>query len=136
MLNTFFLMLGAVCALMLIGCYKSATTNNNNSMAGDKPAGASSSPASMGGSPGSSTVASGEKVGVAECDEFIAAYDACVSKNVPEAAKAQYKAMLTNWRDEWRKAAATPQGKAGLAQACKMMIEQQRTAMKSYNCTF
>jgi hypothetical protein len=126
MLKTFFIMLCAVGALLLVGCYKSATTNNNNSMAGDKPAGASSSPAA----------ASGEKVGVAECDEFIAAYDACVSKNVPEAAKAQYKAMLTNWRDEWRKAAATPQGKAGLAQACKMMIEQQRTAMKSYNCTF
>jgi len=140
MLKTVFLTLCALCALMLIGCGNSATTNNNNmSMANaNKPAMASSTPAAMTSTPGANakTSDSGEKIGVPECDEFITAYEACISKNVPEAARAQYKTILAQWRDSWRKAAATPQGKAGLTQACKTAIEQTRASMKQYNCTF
>ena len=78
----------------------------------------------------------GEKIGVPECDEFIAAYDACVSSKVPEPARAQYKTSIEQWRTSWRKLAANPNTKATLAQVCKQSAEQARASMKSYNCTF
>jgi hypothetical protein len=83
-----------------------------------------------------STTAAGEKIGVAECDDFIAKYDACVSSKVPEAARAQYQSSVKQWRDSWRKLAENPQTKGTLAAACKTSMESSRTAMKSYGCDF
>jgi hypothetical protein len=39
-------------------------------------------------------------------------------------------------RDSWRAAAATPQGKAGLATGCKAATEQAKSSMKSFGCEF
>jgi hypothetical protein len=38
------------------------------------------------------------------------------------------------WRDSWRQAASTPQGKAGLAQVCKSIAEQSKASLKSFGC--
>ena len=82
------------------------------------------------------TVAAGS-VGVQECDDFLAKYETCLnSKAIPEAARAQYKTSFEQTRDAWRKAAATPQGKASLAQACKTMRDTTKQAMSSFGCTF
>jgi hypothetical protein len=83
-----------------------------------------------------STSAAGEKIGVAECDDFIAKYDACVTGKVPESARAQFNASIKQWRDSWRTLAANPQTKGTLAQACKTAVESARTSMKSYGCEF
>jgi hypothetical protein len=80
--------------------------------------------------------ASGEKIGVPECDQFITAYDACVTSKVPEVARAQYKTAIEQWRTSWRKLAENPQTKATLAAACAQAKEQANTSMKSYGCTF
>ena len=121
----------ALCAVLLIGCSKTETTNNNNSSAG------SAKPGSAASSPGSSTASSsGEKIGVPECDDFIAKYDACVSSKVPEAARAQYKASIAEWRKSWKQLAENPATKATLAAACKQAAEQQAAALKSYGCSF
>ena len=77
-----------------------------------------------------------EELGVPECDDYIAKYEACVNGKVPELARAQFKASLKALRDSWRQAASTPQGKAGLAAGCKQATEQAKTAMKSYGCAF
>ena len=74
------LMLCVVCAIVLIGCSKSETTTNRENAA---PPSTSTSPTTA---PAKATTA-GEKIGVPECDDFIAAYDACVSSKVPEAAR-------------------------------------------------
>ena len=79
---------------------------------------------------------SGEKIGVPECDDFIAKYEACVSSKVPEAARAQFRKALRQWRESWRKLAANPQGRATLASACKQAAEQQAAALKAYGCAF
>ena len=39
-------------------------------------------------------------------------------------------------REQWRKLAANPTTKGGLAAACKQALESARTSMKMYNCTF
>ena len=120
-----------VCTIVLIGCTKTETANNSSSTGNaNKAATAAASPAKA------TTATAGEKIGVPECDEFIAAYDACVSSKVPEAARAQYKTAIEQWRSSWSKLAANPNTKATLAAACKQSAESARASMKSYGCTF
>ena len=118
MLTRFLFTVCVLCAFLLVGCSKSQTTTTTNS-----PSKETSS-------------SSAGAIGVPECDDFIAKYDACVSGKVPGAARAQYKNALEEWRKSWRQAASTPEGKASLAAACKQIAEQQRTAMKSFGCAF
>jgi|ERR1051325_558626 hypothetical protein len=115
--------------LILIGCSKTETGNSNTAAGNSNKATTSTASPAM-------TAAAGEKIGVPECDDFIAKYEACVSGKVPEIARAQYQSMLKTWRESWKKAASTPQGKAGLAAACKQAREQQETALKSFGCTW
>lgn len=82
------------------------------------------------------TTASGDKIGVAECDEYITKVEACLTAKVPEAARASYKSTLDTMRTTWKKAAETPQGKAGLAQGCKMALDQAKTSMGSFGCSW
>jgi|SRR5207253_7759401 len=130
MLRTSILIFSLLCAALLVGCSKTETSNDNNSSGGSKPGSAASSP-------GSSTASSsGEKIGVPECDDFIAKYDACVSSKVPETARAQYKASIAEWRKSWKQLAENPATKSTLAAACKQAAAQQAAALKSYGCSF
>jgi hypothetical protein len=75
----------------------------------------------------------GDKIGVAECDEYLDKLDTCLGK-LPEPGRGIAKSSLDANRKAWHDAAATPQGKAGLAAACKQALE---TAKKAYTtCTF
>jgi hypothetical protein len=84
----------------------------------------------------SGTTASGDKVGVAECDEYIQKVEACLTSKVPENMRGTYKSSLDTMRTTWKKAAETPQGKAALAQGCKTALEQAKTTMGSYGCSW
>ena len=120
-----------VIGLLLVACGKTEVSVDTNRSASPE---AKTAPAST---PATTTTASsGEKVGIADCDDFIAKYEACVTGKVPEAARAQYKAGVEQWRTSWRQLAANPQTKATLAGVCKQAAESARTTMKAYNCTW
>ncbi len=131
MLRRTFLIFVLLSAVFLIGCGKTETGNNNNSMTkdGDKTA-------TTTGSPATTASSSGEKIGIPECDDFITKYEACVNANVPEAQRAQSKETLAQWRKTWRQLAENPMTKGAAAAACRQAAEQAKTSMKSYNCTF
>ncbi len=112
-----------VIGLLILAC--GGPTNKNGA-----PTNSSSS------STAANTTASGEQIGVPECDSFLNAYESCVSTKVPEAQRAQFQTIMTTWRTEWKKLAADPQTKAALVTACKNHQETARTQMKAYNCTF
>ena len=116
-------------ALFLFACAKTAVPPTNDAGPDTaKKASPAATPAAT------ATTPSTGKIGVPECDEYLAKADAC---KVPEAARTAYKTALDNYRKAWQQAAATPQGKAGLAAACKKATEASKTAYnKSYNCTF
>jgi hypothetical protein len=78
----------------------------------------------------------GDKVGVPECDDYISKYEKCIGDKVPEAARAQMKGAFDQMKDAWRKAAATPEGKTGLATGCKMALDGAKKAMAAYKCDF
>ena len=140
MLKKSLLILCVLSAAILIGCSTTGNTNstttNSNSSSGST---AASTPATTTSTPATTTTttaSAGDKIGVPECDDFIAKYDACVSAKVPEMARAQFQSMLKTWRAEWKKAADNPQTKAALAQGCKMSAEQANASMKAYGCSF
>ena len=124
------LMFCLVIGLLVLSCSKPADTNRNaaatNSAAPVGTPAATHSPA---------TVASGERIGVPECDAFLTAYENCVTTKVPEAQRATFETGMKNWRTQWKKLADNPQTKAGLVEACKRQQELQRTALKAYGCT-
>ena len=130
MLTKFSILLCLVCAIVLVGCAKSEPTSNAPGSNANK-APAATTPAST-----APVATAGEKIGVPECDEYLANYDACITGKVPEVARAQYKAGIDQMRTSWKKLAENPQTKASLAAACKQSAEQARAAMKSYGCTF
>jgi hypothetical protein len=133
------------CTLLLLGCAGSYTTNNGNltntnGNANRAATGATTNTAATNTAATNNSTAtapaSGEKIGVPECDDFIAKYEACLSGKVPEIVRAQHQANIKQWRDSWRALAANPQTKAALTQTCKSSMESARASMKSYGCEF
>ena len=125
----------AACVLLglgLLACGGAAdnanTANTANTAAGNKNMPANTT--------ANTTASTGDKIGVAECDDYIAKYEACVSGKVPEAARATFKTSLDTMRNSWRELAKTPQGKAGLAQACKAASDSAKTSLGTYGCTW
>ena len=111
------------------------TANTANTKTGNTNAAAPASTAPANTATSSTNAApSADKIGVPECDEYIAKYEACINSKVPEGVRAQYRSAFDASRKAWRDAAATPQGKAGLAQGCKAANEQARTALRPYGC--
>lgn len=106
----------AVClllSLLVFACSRSQDTNRN-----------------------AAVTISGDPIGVPECDNFLNAYESCLSTKVPEAARANLRTVMTKWRTDWKKLADNPQTKPGLVEACKAQHETARTQMKAYGCTF
>lgn len=128
MLTKTLLILAVLCAAILIGCGKTETMNNSNTMAGD------ANKTTTATTPAKTTAATVEKIGIPECDEYIAKYEACAGK-VPEAGRAAYKSALDQTRASWKKLADNPQTKGTLAAACKQAAEQQAAAWKAYGCS-
>jgi hypothetical protein len=74
--------------------------------------------------------------GVAECDNYMKKYMACVDSKVPESARAMMRQQLDQTKAAWKQAASTPQGKSSLASACAQMDAQSGPAMKAYGCSW
>ena len=129
MSRSLLLLLCLVIGLLVLAC----GGYENRNAASTAP---SSTPAASPRASAAATVAAGGQVGVVECDNFITAYENCVSTKVPEQARAQLKEAVTRWRTEWKKLADNPQTRGTLASACKTQLEATRTQMKPYGCTF
>lgn len=127
MSRTLLLISCLVIGLLVLAC-GGPPTNKNGAANASAPVASTPAPAA--------TVAASEQIGIPECDNFITAYENCVTTKVPDAGREQYKAAVARWRADWKKLAENPQTKAGLAQACKLQMETARTQMKAYNCTF
>jgi hypothetical protein len=66
--------------------------------------------------------ASGDKIGVAECDDYITKWKACLDK-MPAAAKPAQETAFKQMKDSWKAAAATPAGKDSLKTGCKTALD-------------
>jgi len=125
-------------ALVLLACSKAENTSNSNnsSTTAQKSTATPGTATTSTTSTTSTTASAGDKIGVPECDDFIAKYETCVSGKVPEIARAQYQSAVKQWKESWKKLAENPQTKGTLVSACKQAREQQEAALKSFGCTF
>lgn len=133
------------CVSALVACSAADNTNGtnmSNSNAGNvnraaTPAAATTPAATNTNTPaGSTSTAAGDKIGVAECDDYLAKLDACVTGKVPEAARAQFRTGMEQTRASWRTLAANPQTRGSLAAACKTAAESATATYKAYGCEF
>lgn len=139
-MTTKLISLFALCVLLavMLACGGADNTNtaaNANAVATNANTKAAATPASTTATPASTTSAAGD-IGVAECDEFLKKYEACVSGKVPAAAQATFKSSMEQWRTSWKQLAANPQTKSTLAAACKSSMDTAKTSLASYNCTW
>jgi hypothetical protein len=134
MLRKSLLVFSILCAAILIGCMKTETGNSNTAADNSNKMASTTGSSNTGGS--STTAATGDKIGIPECDDYIAKYEACVRGKVPEQARAAMESSLKAARDGWKRSAETPAGKAALAASCKQASEMAATSMKAYGCTW
>jgi ABC-type phosphate transport system substrate-binding protein len=136
------LVAGFCLGLVLVACGTSndnSTANSNASSSGNTSSNTKpTAPAPTGSTSPATTTAStsGGTTGVPVCDEYIEKYEKCLNDKVPEAARAQLRTSLETTRKAWKDAAATPQGKAGLAQGCQAALNTAKQSMSAYGCTW
>ncbi|MEO8197387.1 MAG: hypothetical protein ABI689_11780 [Thermoanaerobaculia bacterium] len=85
--------------------------------------------------PAATPAAPGE-TGVAECDEYLRKWDACLATKITGDAHEQVKVALDATREAWKRKVATPEGKAGLAAACRDAADVAEMQVASYGCTW
>ena len=112
-------------AMLAVGCTGGA---KNEKAAGDKAAGGDATTASVN--------AGSDEIGIPECDAYMTKYRQCIEAKVPESVRATVRQGLDQSVAAWKQAAATPEARAGLAQACQQATEAAKTAMQSYGCSF
>jgi hypothetical protein len=95
----------------------------------------SSSPSSSSSATAASSSSSGDSIGVPECDDYLQAYRDCIASKVPEASQAELREALEQNVATWRSAAASPEGRAGLAVACTQARDAAKTAVSAYGCS-
>lgn len=81
-----------------------------------------------------SEVPTGEKIGVAECDEYLAKYEACINTKVPESQRAALILPLETMRKGWKNAVTNPHAKAALAGGCKIALTTAKESMSAFSC--
>ena len=139
-MRTKLISLFALCVLLgtvMLACGGAENTNtaNTNTAATNANTKAAATPASTTSTP-ASTASTGEKIGVAECDDFITKYEACVTGKVPAAQQATFKSSIEQWRSSWKKLADNPQTKGTLAGVCKSSLDQAKASLAAYGCTW
>lgn len=90
---------------------------------GDKAADGAKSGAASGSAKADSKSGGGD-TGIAECDEYIKAYSACIDK-MPAEAKDAAKKGLDDMKTAWKAAASGP-GKDATVTACKQAAEAMK----------
>jgi len=85
--------------------------------------------------PASTASSGGAEFGVTECDDYLKKYVACIDKLAPAAQGAARQAIDQN-RAAWKQAAATEQGKATLATACKAASDATAPVVRAQGCTW
>lgn len=95
----------------------------------------SGSSSSSSSSPSTSSSSSSGSIGVSECDDYIRAYKSCLSQ-IPAENRATFESALEQNVSIWRQYAASPERRAGLAEACQEARDTTANSLQAYGCSF
>lgn len=85
--------------------------------------------------PAAAPVAAAGVTGIAECDQFLTAYEQCVMEKMPEQARAQMQTGLEQWKTAWKDMANNATTKDSLPQICAQAKQSSAPALQAYGCT-
>lgn len=129
----------ALIAAGMIGCSagaeKSAATTTPSPEA-SKAADTKSSTSSSTTTTTTTTASAADKIGVAECDEYLTKYENCIKDKVPASVRSTFETSMASARNAYKTAAASPQAKGTLAATCAAALDQTKKSLASYNCTW
>lgn len=75
--------------------------------------------------------------GVAECDDYLTKYTACIDQHVPEAMRSTFRQSMEQTRAAWKQAnTTTPEAQQALASACTTAMDAAKQAMAAYGCSW
>jgi len=77
----------------------------------------------------------GDKIGVAECDEYVEKYSKCIGEKAPEASRTAMKEAMDSTVKAWKDASAAG-AKDGLATSCKTALDAAKQATSTLGCTW
>lgn len=126
-------------ALLIGGCARQTTPNveaTNKSTTVTKNQTANTAGTEKTTTETTKTETAGDSVGVAECDEYIKKYEACLTKIAASSPAVQgpLKQAFEAQRAGFKSAASTAQGKATLASTCKQAIATAKASTSAYAC--
>jgi len=131
-------------AIIFAGCTTASNTASNTATANkaNTTSANTSTPtantSNTSNSAAKSETAGGDSVGVAECDEYIKKYEACLTKVAAKAPQVEgsLKTAFQAQRDSFKKGAETPQGKTALVSVCKGALDaaKKNAALTAYAC--
>lgn len=101
----------------------------------EAPATPATEPPAAEPAPVGAAVPTADSIGIAECDDYLTRYEACVSDKVPVEARAALQQSLDATRGAWKASLGTPGAEEGLRQACVQARDSTRAAMQAYGCT-
>ncbi|MDZ4812068.1 MAG: hypothetical protein SGI99_05550 [Pseudomonadota bacterium] len=73
--------------------------------------------------------------GIADCDNFLNAYEQCLADKVPAAASAQMKLGIDQWKNAWKSMAENSATRDSLPQICAQTRAASAPALQAYGCT-
>lgn len=73
--------------------------------------------------------------GVADCDQFLSAYEQCVTEKVPAQVRDQMKAGIDQWKTAWRDMANNAATRDSLPQICQQARASSKPALDAYGCS-
>lgn len=73
--------------------------------------------------------------GIAECDNFLAAYEQCVMEKAPAEVRTQLASGIEQWKTAWQTMAANDATKASLPQVCQQTRDASVPGLQAYGCT-
>ena len=133
----------ALCfAVVSFGCGGTATNTTTNTTA-NKPANTTSNTAttsSTNTAPANTEMAKTDdkepNTGVAECDEYIKKYEACLTKIAAKAPQVEttMKQAFEAQRKSFQASASNPQAKATLSTTCKQAMDTAKASTSAYAC--
>jgi hypothetical protein len=80
------------------------------------------------------TTAADNVIGILQCDEYLAKVNTCINDTVPADKRAALAAEAHQMFTTWKEAAADPQNRATLPQACGITHEVAKEEMARYGC--
>lgn len=131
----------ALCLAALVGCASSAdqpggqTNGQTTAATGGQTGGQSNGQTSV-KAPPRVEIKSGDKVNVAECDEYLAKYEACAKAKVPEPGRGAMLSSINQLRQSWITIAVNPETRTNLAAECKQTSERSKQDLKAYACAW